>query len=197
MTDPVLALLEEFAARRARGERPDPLDYLRRAGDDADALAGQIDRLVQSLPPPPPAADDVARLRALIEADPPLLSLRLAQRVRVQEVVDALMAALALPAEAAGRVRERYHELEAGLLDPARLDARLRVALAAALGVVEDALPRTPPSSAAAVPGGMAPMGRRRTQVDLGSRYAIQGHGPEPPSDPAAEAEVDRLFGLG
>jgi hypothetical protein len=198
MSDPVLALLEEFAARRARGERPDPLDYLRRAGDDADGLARQIDRLVQSVPPPPPAAEDVTRMRALVDAEPPLLSLRLAQRVRVRDVVDAVLIALALPAAAADRVRERYHELEVGLLDPARLDGRLRAALAAALGVVEDALPQAPSPPAAEAAGGIAPMGRPRGPVTLGSPYVADGpHGPAALPDPAIEAEVDRLFGVG
>jgi hypothetical protein len=190
MTDRVLELLEEFAARRARGERPDPLDYLRRAGDDADLLAAHIDRMVQSLPPPPPSAAEVARVRALIDAEPPLLALRLARRLRVQEVVDAVVRALRLPEDAAGRVRERYHELEAGLLDPAGLDGRLRAAVADALGVVEERLPRSAPTGSVHA-AGMA----RGAAADASRGDAAVAPVPSPaPSD--ADAEVDRLFGV-
>ena len=200
MTEQVFELLEEFAARRARGERPDPLDFLPRAGDDADQLAARIDRLVQALPPPSPAPDDIARMRALIDGEPPLLSLRLARRLRLQDVAEALAAALGLPAAATARVRARYHELEAGLLDLRGLDRRVRTALADVLGVVEERL-----SAAQAPPpgGGDAARIARSAPPDR-ARFAPAMMLPasevvpdESRGRPDVDAEVDRLFGAG
>ncbi len=64
MADDVMVLFDEYAARFARGERPDPREYLRRAGEGAEELASLIDaaealRLTAAAPPrPSPSGND-------------------------------------------------------------------------------------------------------------------------------------------
>ena len=62
----VNALFDEFAIRRARGERPDIDDYLDRAGDAAAELADLIEGLLMSAPTPAPAPEDAVIVRALL-----------------------------------------------------------------------------------------------------------------------------------
>jgi hypothetical protein len=64
----------------------------------------------------------------------PLLRLRTARGVTRDAIVGALMRALGLDETKKDKVRRYYHELEAGLLDPARVDQRVWDVLAEKLG---------------------------------------------------------------
>jgi hypothetical protein len=188
MPEPVLALLEEFAVRRARGERPDPLLYLERAGDEADALAAMIEGLVASVPPPEPAPEVVERMRALVAGEPELLGLRLGRRMRVDEVVAGLVERLGLDRARAPKVRRLYQRLEGGLLDASRIEARLADALARVLGVPRSDLPLTgPPPAAPAMPDLLL------ARSDwAGSEVIASAPAPYLADEPD---EIDRLFG--
>jgi hypothetical protein len=186
--DRVFELLEEFAAARARGDRPDPISYLERAGEDADALRDLIDALLVETPPPAPAGEVVAMMNALVAGDPPLLGARLHRRMAVDAVVDALVGALRLDPGSRERVKLLYQRLEGGLLDGRRLDPRLRAALADTLGL----RPRDITLAGAGAAPGEGVVYARSAEAPADIPHGI-------PGDAAAEApgEIDRLFGLG
>ena len=191
MSDAVMTLFEEFAARRARGERPDPVDYLARAGARAADLATLIDRYLQEAPAPEaPAPEDVAVVGALLEGEPALLGLRRGRGVRVDAVAARIVEALGLDEGRATRVKRLYQRLEAGLLDPRRVDRRVLSAVAAALGVAERDVPLGGPRGAREVVVAFA-----RDPASAPSARDVELP-PEPPPE-EADAEVDRLFGLG
>ena len=50
MNPTIATLFDEFATAYRRGDAPDVLDYLGRAGGDADALADLIDRFLRAVP---------------------------------------------------------------------------------------------------------------------------------------------------
>jgi hypothetical protein len=52
MRDDVMRLFDEYAARFARGERPDARAYLARAGSGEDELAALIERYLERVQPP-------------------------------------------------------------------------------------------------------------------------------------------------
>jgi hypothetical protein len=52
MADDVFTLFDDYAARFARGERPDARAYLARAGEGADELAGLMDAYLARAEPP-------------------------------------------------------------------------------------------------------------------------------------------------
>ena len=186
MDDAVLELFEQFAARRARGERPDPIGYLALAGAGAGDLQRLIDRLVTSAPPPPPDRATVERMTALVAGEPALLQLRLRRALRVDEVATALVSELRLGAGRAEKVKRLYQQLEAGLLDPSRLDRRLIRALSRTLGVPEPELPLGGPP-----PAPLPAYARGAGVVAESAERSVQQH------DVGAPDEVDRLFGLG
>lgn len=189
MDERVVELLEHFAAARARGERPDPLPYLERAGDDADALRDLIDALLTEAPPPPPDPAVVAMMDALVAGDPPLLGARLHRRLPVDAVVDALVARLALDPGRRAKVKGLYQRLEGGLLDAARLHPRLTAALAEALGIG----PRDVALGGAADAPGAGPLFARAAAPPA----RLDEAWPDAPTSPAVPDEIDRLFGLG
>jgi hypothetical protein len=181
MGEDVVRLFDEFAARFARGERPDAREYLERAGEGREELAGMLDRFVSLRPPPEPDEEAVAAMRAWIVGEPPLLRLRRDRGVGREQVVDALVGELTLDPGKREKVADYYHDLEAGLLEPARVDRRvLRVVAGALRARLEDILPwpgrplgaqgafyRLPPRAAppqAGVPG--APAGRAGREWD-------------------------------
>jgi hypothetical protein len=126
---------------------------------------------------------------AIAEGEPALLGLRRHRRLRVDAVVDALVARLGLDPADRPRVKRNYQRLEGGLLDPRRIDPRLRDAIAGALGIPgRDLAIGGPPAS----PTPAAPAGAAFARA-LGPAEAA----PEPPTERAGEPdEVDRLFGL-
>ena len=69
----VLDLFDEFARSFARGESPSVLDYVERAGEQGDELAGMLNRFLASAPAPAAARGagrDDARLDRRAAADP-------------------------------------------------------------------------------------------------------------------------------
>ena len=120
-------LFDELAAAYVRGERPDLVGYIARAGDDADELARLLDAFLGVVPAPEPSEDDVAVMRARLEGEPGLIALRRRHRRKVDEVVDDLAARLAV--DDRDRLKRYYQRLEGGILDPHRVDQRVWDAL--------------------------------------------------------------------
>jgi hypothetical protein len=133
MSEDVMRLFDEYAASFARGERPDARAYLARAGEGASELAALIERYLERVPPPAPDADAVALAESWLAGQPPLLELRARRGLRRDEVVDALIARLGLDRAKRAKVKRYYHELEGGLLEPTRVDARVWDVLAGTL----------------------------------------------------------------
>jgi hypothetical protein len=73
-------------------------------------------------------------LGLMLADEPPLLALRVELGLRVDEVVDRLLAELALEPVARPKVKRYYQRLEGGLLDPRGLSGRVRRALVQVLG---------------------------------------------------------------
>jgi hypothetical protein len=136
MSNDVLQLFEEFAARYAAGEAPDPRPYLDRAGEQAGRLAALIERHVEAAPLRTPGPDEVAVLESWLErGEPTLLALRVRKGLTRDAVVDALGRALEIAAARRDKLAGYYHQLENGLLDPSRVDARVFAVLAKLFGV--------------------------------------------------------------
>jgi hypothetical protein len=180
-------LFQEYADAYARGERPRARDFLDRAGGERDELAALIDRFLASVPVRPASAEDEALVAAWVADEPPLLALRTRRRLRRGEVVDALLAALALDPSRREKLRRRYHELETGQLEPARVDRRVWEALAATLQARAEEL---------------AAWGRPARPAAAQEAYFRGGDAIRVPAAAAREAreeepdEVDRLFGI-
>jgi hypothetical protein len=136
----VFRLFDEYAARRARGERPDVREYLEQAGDDADELRDIVDAYLRASPPSaPPDEDQVAAFRAWIAGEPPLLELRVRRGVKRAAIVDALVERLGLDVRKRSKVASYVHRLETGLLAPGPVDRRVWEVWAEALRArVED-----------------------------------------------------------
>jgi hypothetical protein len=178
-------LFDDYASRRARGERPDPRDYLARAGDGAEELGEMIDRLLMAAPAQPADPELVAMMEAWVEDEPPLLGLRRHRGVRVDQVVEVLLERLGIDPAGRAKVRRCYQRLEAGLAEPRRVDRRVVAAIAAALGV---------PERDVAIGGPPAPSAARSALAR--SDGAQEGLLAPIPSDAAEPDEIDRLFGL-
>jgi hypothetical protein len=184
--DHVMRLVEEFAAARARGGRPDIVEYLQRAGDDAGEFGRLVEALVLAAPPPPPASEVVGEMEALLGAEPPLLALRHRRGLTVDELADRLIGRLDLPAASRPRLRALYQRLEAGLIDAAGIADRLRSALADIFAVPDDEI-------VAAAPAGHGVVFARGPEGWEGALDDLPVD--ELPGRPSAE--LDALFGLG
>jgi hypothetical protein len=125
MAEDVHELFDDYAARFARGDRPDARPYLARAGEGADELAALIDRYLEAVPPPAPDEEARAAAAAWLSGEPPLLALRNQRALRRETVVDALMSGLELDPTKRTKVERYYHRLENGLLDSRRVSARV------------------------------------------------------------------------
>lgn len=190
MDDRVLALFEDFAAARARGERPDPGPYLARAGDGEADLAGMIIAHVRSAPTPAPAAEVVAMMDALVQGEPPLLGARLHRRLTVDAVVAALLASLGIDAARRAKVKRLYQRLEGGLIDAGRIDPRLASAIGDALGI------RPRDVALGPLPVETPPGSSLRFARVADPAVALDATGPASPVADDAPDEIDRLFGL-
>ena len=84
-------LLDELARRHARGEPLDVEGTLLKAGDRADELAPLIEAFLERAPRRAPSDEALAYVRSL--DDPPMLRARVAKALRVDDVVDAIVAA--------------------------------------------------------------------------------------------------------
>ena len=186
MSDRLFELFDEYAAAYARGERPSAEDFLERAGSERDQLAALLGEYVGRVPAHPPGNDDQFHLELLLADEPPLLVLRRERKLRREEVVEILRERLGLPAGLREKLGLRYHELETGQLEPARVDRRVWAALAEALQARADELtawaqPRYAPRTKPAFFRAAAPGAQVASAV---------------PSDTSEIDEVDRLFGL-
>jgi hypothetical protein len=175
-------LFDEYARAYARGERPEAREYLERAGPDADALAGLIDRYLAGVPAPAPDERTVELFEAWHVGESPLLRLRTAQGVKRDTVVAALVKKLGLDPKKATKVKRYYHELESGLLEPEQVDRRVFEVLAETLGARAADLVAW----------------RRRTAVFPATAYARADEPPgrlnAPVVIPEPDDEIDRLF---
>jgi hypothetical protein len=124
MSEPVHVLFDEFAAAFARGDRPEVLGYLGRAGEGAGELAALIDAYLVVAVPPPPSEAARRRVRAIVP-QPTLLDLRKKAGVKPDRLVDEILAAFSINPVKRKRVKNYYRELEEGLLDPAGVSPRL------------------------------------------------------------------------
>ena len=179
MTADVQALLDELARRHARGEPLDVEGALARAGDRADELAPLIEAFLARAPRRAPSPGALAYVRSLDE--PPMLRARVGKALKVDDVVDAIVAECKLDPEARPKVRRYYQQLEGGILDPTRVAASVWDVITGLLGRSRAVL------SAPVVGAEAAPMYRAETAAalfELQERVAE----PEPPD------QVDALF---
>ncbi len=117
MQPDVALLFDDWAARSARGERPDPREYLDRAGERRAELSRLMDAYLRDAPRREPTDADLALVRAASRHEPPLLELRRRRGLKRSDVVDALQGRLELDPAKRHRLARAYHELESGLLD--------------------------------------------------------------------------------
>src|SRR5919108_1326944 len=187
MTEDMDALFDDYVRRFTRGERPDLRDYLTRAGERADELGGLVDAFLLRVPPPEPDEAGRALAEAWVKGDAPLVELRARRGLRRDEVVDTLVKELDLDRAKRSKVKRYYHELESGLLEPRRVDARVWEVLAEALRArVSDLVswrPRPLQLDAAYY----------RVDVAAGAPMSIPARA-EPAERPEPD-EIDRLFG--
>jgi hypothetical protein len=179
----VYGLFDEYARAYASGERPQASRYLARAGEGAEELAALIDRFLSAVPQPAPDQAARARITALAATERPLANLRARRGLRVDEVVDALVARLALDPTKRAKVERYYRRLESGLLEPARVSRRVFAVLGDVLG----------PEASWAAPQPVA----RVTFSLRAARAEPVAAAPLPavePVEPELEDEVDRLF---
>src|SRR5262245_23808475 len=87
----VTDLFAEYADAYARGEHPRAERYLARAGGQADELARLLERFVHATPSREADPATLALTDAALTGEPPLITLRASQGIRVDDVVDALV----------------------------------------------------------------------------------------------------------
>lgn len=182
MTVELETLLDELARRHARGEPLDVEGILARAGDRADELAPLIEAFLERAPRRGATPESLRFVQSL--DDPPMLRARVAKRLRVDDVVDAIVAACELAPDARPKVRRYYQQLEGGILDPACVAASVWDAITGILGRSRELL-SAPPGPAPAA----APMYRADALFQL-NEVAVS----PPLAEPDAPDEVDALF---
>jgi len=128
---------------------------------------------------PWPEILETARLEASIKR--PALLAQLAERLDIRD------------AEAQERLNERYHELETGQLEPARVQPALLDALGDLLGGIRETLAATRFNPIPDL-GPSAVLNRSATQVDMMMVADAVAFEPEPTTD--AERMVDDLLGV-
>jgi hypothetical protein len=178
----VSQLFDEWAASYARGESPDPLAYLQRAGVHADELSRLMDGFIRAAPRAQADEETVALTRAWISGASPLVELRASRGIKREDVVDAVMTEFKLAPDRRAKVKRYYHELESGLLDPSGLDRRLAELLARTLRATREAILAWRPRPMAPAPAFRGD--ELRAELDVSMEPAS-----EEPSD-----EVDALF---
>ena len=206
MAEDVHALFDDYAARFARGERPDARAYLARAGAGAGELGRLIDGYLARAPAPPPSEDAVALARAWVQGQPPLQELRVRRGLERADVVTRLIELLGLDMAKRDKVAWYYGDLESGLLEPRRVDQRVWAALAETLRArVEDLLawrprpapPLAAPASHPAEPTAAVPAPAAAPPVAAPPVVAPPVAAPPAAAPPMAAPadDVDNLFG--
>ncbi len=184
-------LFDDYAARFARGERPDAREYLARAGEGVDELGTLIERFLERVPPPPPGEDAIKLAGAWVAGHSPLVQLRAERGLRREEVVDSLIAALGLDRAKHEKVAGYYHQLENGLLDGTRVDQSVWEALAETLRTRLGDLLAWPPRPIGAK---MAYMRPSEILEAASPSMPAAAAAPRAAAEPYPD-EVDRLFG--
>ena len=175
-------LFDEWAASYSRGESPDPLQYLERAGVHADDLSTLMDGFLRLAPRHEPAEETLVLARAWVSGASPLVALRASRGIRRDEVVEAVMSEFKLAPERKTKVKRYYHELESGLLDPAGLDSRLADLIARMLRSTRDAILAWRPRPLTPAPAFRASK----------NQFALEALAPQ--AAEGAQDEVDALF---
>ena len=134
MSEQVAALFAEYADAYVRGEHPRADEYLARAGGHADELARLLERFVRGAPAREPDAATLALTEAALTGEPPLITLRASQGIRVDDVVDALVEQLDVDESKRATLKGYYQRLEGGLLEPAGVSRRVWEVLKGVLG---------------------------------------------------------------
>jgi hypothetical protein len=184
-------LFEEFVEGWALGEDADVGVLLERAGPERDQLAGLVDAFLQRAPRREPSEESKLAIAALTaHAEPPLLTARVAARLKVRDVVRAIVAACGLPSEAEPLVHDYYQRLELGLLEPRGVADKVWAALEKAVSpsvrkLADLGYPFRPPATAA----GLA---FQRLADSPAPAAPAPAAAPSMPSE--AEREVERLF---
>jgi hypothetical protein len=180
----VVELFEKYASAYARGERPRAREYLDRAGAGADELAALIDRFLARAPAPAADRATAALIAAWAEGEPPLVHLRASKGVRVDVVVDEIVASAGVDLAKRSKVKRYYQRLEQGLLETKGVSATVWEVLERLLGAeARDAVGWRGKVISAPQPA----FYRALPSLDLSSSSAPEG--PIEPHD-----EVDRLF---
>jgi hypothetical protein len=150
VSEQVADLFAEYADAYARGERPRADEYLARAGGQADELARLLEPFVRASPAREPDAATVALTEAALSGEPPLVTLRASQGIRVDDVVDALEEQLNVDESKRAKLKGYYQKLEGGLLEPSGVSRRVWEVLKNVLGPRSEELGRWEPKVAAA-----------------------------------------------
>jgi hypothetical protein len=182
MTNDLETLLDELARRHARGEPLDVEGTLRQAGDRSAELAPLIEAFLARAPRREPSDAALAYVRSLDE--PPMVRARVARRLKVDDVVDAIVSTCSLRPDSRAKVRRYYQQLEGGVLDPAPVAESVWDSITGLLGRSRAAL-SVPPVGGAPAAG---PMYRADALFDARSLETLSAFEPEPPD------EVDALF---
>lgn len=191
MAEDMDLLFEDYAARYARGERPDARAYLARAGEGADELGALIERWLLAAPAPAPDEDSVALAAAWIGGQSPLLELRTRRGLKPDAVVDALVRTLGLDPAKRGKVKRYLHELETGQLDASRVDRRVWDAVAETLKGRAADLASWRPRRLPAIQAASFRMVSYSALESAAAPAAAAGAPPPPREEPD---EIDRLF---
>jgi hypothetical protein len=189
MPDDVFSLFDDYAARFARGERPDTRAYLARAGSGADELAQLIDGFLTRAVPPAPSEETIALTTAALEGRSPLVEARERRGLSRADVVDALVAALGLDRAKLAKIARYYGELETAARDPRRVDRRVFEALASTLRTTVSDLVAAKPRPDEALAAFSWPAAPARRMHLFAAKVEPAAAAPEPPD------EIDLLFG--
>ena len=186
MADLVFELFDEFAVRHARGEHPDPVEYLDRAGVEESELARLFDLFLQWAPPPTPDESAVKMMEAWLAGEPPLVTLRVERGIRVDDLVEKVGEELRVDVSKRSKLRRYLQRLEFGTLDVADVDQRVLDVLASLLRSSRSTLAvwASPP--------------RRGDSAALAPAFRTDGETVSPPVAPTVPQgewdEVDKLF---
>ena len=195
MSDRALELFEQYLDQRASGQSPDAAALVHEAGDQADVLAGMI-AAYAATHPADVTENQLEEMAALPELEPPrpwselLPALRERTHTTRATLVSRLCEALGLPGSER-QVGDYVHELEAGLLSPARVRPAVVSALAAVLGVPRALLESSRGMAAESPPLASTTFARFADHADDGL-MSLGALDPDP--DPEPDPRVDDLF---
>jgi hypothetical protein len=192
VSDRAVELFERFVEQRASGGQADVSELVAEAGDQGEVLAAMIAAYLATQPTAQPDSAEVTAFASRPELDPPrpwqelLPALRQQARLNRTELVRRLAALLGVKGSES-QVGGYLHELESGLLEPARVRPAVVAALASIFAVpatlleTSRRLPGLPPSEQAIVFSRVA-------GIEASAAMAMLDY--EPPPDP----RVDDLF---